>query len=1118
MNFIPIKNSNIEGDYQIKTIFSIQISKRKTVLFFILSFLSLGFITLFAKWSEKFRYFFLYRKCNLNKASALAITTIENTFNIVPLKTEQYNLKKIHCFFFKVLKYQYNEEMGYFETLDFSEINTSFSNILSIYSNGIDEETYQYHQAKYGENLKLVPIPTLFEFLYEEMTTPFFILQYLSALIWVLENSYVYSIVLLTISFLLTIVSYVFVRSSQNKIKELADYDIKVKVFRQGNTSIYKIISSKDLVPGDLFALENNIKLPCDVLLISGEAIINESMLTGESTPIPKYAIEINPEEIFDFNRQKRHIIFEGTKVLQLKTMNKNKFIFALVIRTAYMSLKGQMIRTILFPQRKEDKFFIQAAKFMISYMILCLILYFGMLYLLIKYDIPLRLILLRFADTIISVIPPALNIYFQSPVNHSLLRLKKKGVLCLQPHKIRDAGFIRICCFDKTGTLTENGMDVYGFYEINLHLQMKLVLSNNVLLEETSTKLIFKLMATCHNVCLIDGELLGDVLEIKMLDFSQWKFIESSKDDTIFHVKSQKEILNVCKIFEFESEFQCMSTIVQDPNKKIWYSFTKGAPEKMLKICRKQTLPSDYSSIMESLAIQGFRILALAYKIIEVDEGLLKTMKRNFIEDDLVFLGFLILQNKMKKDTAEVMWQLRDADLALKIISGDNPLTTIQAAKESMIINERKNVIVLGMCEFENKIQIKEILSQTQNNLSEESPLRLYDANQSKTPARIHDKQKIKVEELEMKSLKDISEINLEENSKDFIKILNLFTDLNHLYEFAITGAFLEYITKTKSNSTKILIKEVLLKTKVFSRIKPDQKGQIIELLKSISGVGVAMVGDGANDCCALKKADIGISFTQADASFAAPFTSIDLSISCLVKVLLEGRACILSIVEIFIYTENVNFVLEFAKMILTFNISHLNDFQYIIIEFLMIIPFTISFGFSAPLEKLSHNLPDHNLFGYFNLIQNYGLMLISAISLSCSYILLIAQKFYIFRIYLTNDNFGDSNQENTVIYYCSTYLILSYVLVIISSHPFKKRVYTNIFLIIWFIANFGFLIIINFMFSCGIESLELLDFDFLFKFKGFLLNIGCIFLAYLFIYIVRRKKLMVEKLNYMN
>ena len=88
----------------------------------------------------------------------------------------------------------------------------------------------------------------------------------------------------------------------------------------------------------------------------------------------------------------------------------------------------------------------------------------------------------------------------------------------------------------------------------------------------------------------------------------------------------------------------------------------------------------------------------------------------------------------------------------------------------------------------------------------------------------------------------------------------------------------------------TKVLVEKGI----IFARMQPNDKVNLVKLLKENKNNIVAMCGDGANDCGALISADIGISISsKKGANIISHFDTTDDSISCIETILRNGRAC---------------------------------------------------------------------------------------------------------------------------------------------------------------------------------------------------------------------------------
>ena len=279
---------------------------------------------------------------------------------------------------------------------------------------------------------------------------------------WAFENYLSFAFLVLLVSFILTLLNYFLLIIGLKKLKKLAKLSQDVRVLRSHTT---RTIPSRELVPGDLITIENKQTVPCDCVLLQGDLYMNESSLTGETIPIQKTPISPHSESLFNPALHKRSYLFEGTKVLQVRQTTP---VLALVLRTGYLSFKGQIMRSVLYPKPIKFPFYGYAIKFEIEMLVIVIAIYFAFLYSMINtIELPTRFIVFRFFDAVTWIIPAFLPIFMSICISLALSRLRLSEILVFDPQKTFLAGKITHMCFDKTGTLTNPGVDVYGYHPI---------------------------------------------------------------------------------------------------------------------------------------------------------------------------------------------------------------------------------------------------------------------------------------------------------------------------------------------------------------------------------------------------------------------------------------------------------------------------------------------------------------------------------------------------------------------------------------------------------------------------------------------------------------------------
>lgn len=294
-------------------------------LFLIISTQFILFMSRF--WSVSADSWLSYRKVTSLKDAQKMLVCPNEQSGKASLCTLKYQ-DSVAYFIFQQRKFVYDQNKNIFVKLKYPE-----SEHLKMYkdSNGISANAAQSLCAYYERNEFNIPIPTFAELWKEHAVAPFFVFQIFCVGLWLLDDYWYYS--LFTLLMLCVFESTVVYQRLRN-IKDFQTMSVPVMELQVKRGGKWFKIASSELLPGDLCLLsfdpEKEMSVPCDLLLLSGSVIVNEAMLSGESTPLLKENIfEVGDDDrSLDLKSEHRNnILFGGTKIMQITSSeNESKY------------------------------------------------------------------------------------------------------------------------------------------------------------------------------------------------------------------------------------------------------------------------------------------------------------------------------------------------------------------------------------------------------------------------------------------------------------------------------------------------------------------------------------------------------------------------------------------------------------------------------------------------------------------------------------------------------------------------------------------------------------------------------------------------------------------------
>ena len=399
-----------------------------------------------------------------------------------------------------------------------------------------------------------------------------------------------------------------------------------------------------DIVPGDIVVLDAGSLVPADIRLIAAkDFFVSQSALTGESMPVEKSAAA--GREPGQAALELANACFQGSNVLSGTARG-------VVVNTGARTYFGALAHKLAGqrPLTSFDKGIRGFTWLMIRFMVVMV----AVVFLIIGLTKGSWIIALLFSLAVaVGLTPEMLPMIVTVNLARGAIVMSRKKAIVKRLASIQDFGAIDILCTDKTGTLTQDRVvlekhvdvtgkdsdDVLRYAYMNSWYQTGL---RNLLDRSVLSHTEFEVERTCQKV----DEIPFDFIRKRMSVIVDWE-----GDHVLICKGSVEDVFKACSSYQVDDDVF-----------------------PLIDMIRTDVL-EDYGA----LSAEGYRVLAIAYREFPKDQKVFSAAD----ESELILLGYIAFFDPPKDSTAQALQALKNAGVAVKILTGDNELVTRKICRD---------------------------------------------------------------------------------------------------------------------------------------------------------------------------------------------------------------------------------------------------------------------------------------------------------------------------------------------------------------------------------------------------------------------------------------------------